>query len=91
MRCMDRSGFEICQNIIIIYIQLVLDVSPTHWRVQAIILSNPSNKLLIINSYFPTDHRVNEFDTTDLFSTLSAINSVFMENEYALFTQRQCP
>ena len=62
--------------------ELVLDVSPTHWRVQAIILSTPSNKLLIINSYFPTDHRVNEFDITDLFSTLSAINSVLMENEY---------
>ena len=62
--------------------ELVLDVSPTHWRVQAIILSTPSNKLLIINSYFPTNHWVNEFDTTDLFSILSAINSVLMENEY---------
>ena len=62
--------------------ELVPDVSPTHWRVQAIILSTPSNKVLIINSYFPTDHRVNEFDTTDLFSTLSAINSVLTEIEY---------
>ena len=62
--------------------ELVLDVSPTHWRVQAIILSTPSNKVLIMNSYFPTDHRVNEFDTTELLSTLSAINSVLMENEY---------
>ena len=62
--------------------ELVIDVSPTHWRVQAIILSTPSNKVLIINSYFPTDCRGNEFDTTDLFSTLSAINSVLVENEY---------
>ena len=62
--------------------EFVLDVSPTHWRVQAIILSTPSNKVLIINTYFPTDQRVNEFDTADLFSTLSAINSVLMENEY---------
>ena len=61
--------------------ELILDVSPTHWRVQAIILSTPSNKLLIMN-YFPTDHRVNGFDTTDLFSTLSAANSVLMENEH---------
>ena len=37
---------------------------------------------MIINTYFPTDQRVNEFDTADLFSTLSAINSVLMENEY---------
>ena len=62
--------------------ELVIDVSPTHWRVQAIILSTPNNKVLIINSYFPTDCRGNEFDTTDLFSTLSAINSVLVENEY---------
>ena len=49
--------------------ELVIDVSPTHWRIQAIILSTPSNKVLIINSYFLTDSRGNEFDTTDLFST----------------------
>ena len=60
----------------------VIDVSLTHWRVQTIILSTPSNKVLIINSYFPTDSRGNEFETTDLFSTLSAINSALMENEY---------
>ena len=55
--------------------ELALDVSPTHRRVHAI-------KTLIINSYFPADHRVNEFDTRDFLSTLSAINSVLMENEY---------
>ena len=47
-----------------------------------IILFTPSHKVLIINYYFPTGHRVNEFDTTDLLSTLSAINSVLMEIEY---------
>ena len=62
--------------------EFALVVSPTHWRVQAIILSTFSHKVLIINTYFPTDQRVNEFDTADLFSTLSAINSVLMENEY---------
>ena len=62
--------------------EFALDVSPTHWRVQAIILSTPSNKVLIINTCFPTDQRMNEFDTADLFSTLSAMNSVLMENEY---------
>ena len=62
--------------------ELAVDVSPSHWRVQAIILSTPNNKFLIINSYFPTDPRVNEFDTTDLFSTLSAIDDLLKEHNY---------
>ena len=62
--------------------ELVRDVSPPHWRVQAIVLSSPANKVLIINSYFPTDPKVGDFDTTDLFSTLAAIEGVLTENEY---------
>ena len=42
----------------------VNDVSPAHWRVQAITLPTPYNKILIINSYFPTDPKVSEFDTS---------------------------
>jgi len=44
--------------------ELARDVSPHHWRVQAIVLSMARN-ILIINSYFPTDHKVKDFDTTD--------------------------
>ena len=35
--------------------ELVRDVSPQHWRVQAVVLSVSHHRLLIINSYFPTD------------------------------------
>ena len=62
--------------------EFVLGISPIHWRGQANILSTPSNKVLTINSYFPTDHRMNEFDSADLFSTLAAINIV-LENRIA--------
>lgn len=60
----------------------VTDVSPNHWRVQAVILSTPKNKILLINTYFPTDPRINEFDTSDLLSTLSAISATMDENDY---------
>lgn len=60
----------------------IVDVSPNHWRVQAVILSTPNNKILIINSYFPTDPKVNEFDTSELLSTLSAISSVLNDHVY---------
>ena len=62
--------------------ELVVDVSPNHWRVQAITLQSPSNRLLIINSYFPNDPKISEFDTSELLTTLSAINSVMEGNEF---------
>ena len=60
----------------------VKDVSPAHWRVQAIILSTPRNRILLINSYFPTDTKTATSDTGDLHSTLSAISSVIEDNEF---------
>ena len=35
----------------------VTDVSPGHWRVQAVIISSSSSRTLLINSYFPCDTR----------------------------------
>ena len=61
---------------------LVEDVSPQHWRVQAVVFSAPKKRLLIINSYFPTDPRLADFDNTDLGSTLAAIGSVMDDNEF---------
>ena len=63
-------------------IEFVADVSPNHWRVQAITLQAPSNRLLIINSYFPNDPKTSEFDTSELLTTLSAINSVMEGNDF---------
>ena len=62
--------------------QHVTKIETNHWRVQAITISTTKNKILLINSYFPTDPRSEDFDTTDLFSTLTTIASVIEDNEH---------
>ena len=54
----------------------VLDVSPNHWRVQAITLKANNNRTLIINTYFPTDPRTADFDATELQTTLECNKSL---------------
>ena len=61
--------------------EYVSDVSPKYWRVQTIILK-AYNRILIINSYFPTDPRTEDFDTAELQTTLSAINDVKNANDF---------
>ena len=56
------------------------EIETNHWRLQAITISIPNNKILVINSYFPTDPKVSDFDTSDLLSTLSTISEI-LENE----------
>ena len=58
------------------------DVFPKHWRVHNIILKSYNNRILIINSYFPTDPRIEDFDKTELQTTLSAINDVINANDF---------
>ena len=41
------------------------EVNTFNWRTQALTLTFPENKIMIINSYFPTDPEGNEFDTSD--------------------------
>ena len=53
------------------------DISPKHRREQAIILKAYNNRILMINSNFPTDPRTDDFDTTELQTTLSAINGSY--------------
>lgn len=59
----------------------VVDVSPSHKRIQAITINCNGNKILVVNSYFPTDPRLKDFDKTDLISTLVGINDVILEND----------
>ena len=59
------------------------ELPTNHWRLQAITLSIPNNNILIINSYFPTDPKVCDFDTSDLLPTLSAINVILENAEFS--------
>ena len=57
----------------------VKDVSPNHWRVQAVIIENHQSRTLLINTYFPFDKREgrnDEADNDDLIETISIINNV---------------
>ena len=64
----------------------MVDVSPNHWRVQAITLQAPSNRLLTVNSYYPNDPKTSEFDTSELLTTLSAINMKGNEFDNIIWT-----
>ena len=45
--------------------ELVTVISPNHWRIQAVILQTVNNRILIINSYFPTDPKMADFDESE--------------------------
>ena len=54
----------------------VKDVSPAFWRTQAIILKIGSSRILLINTYFPTDPGTVVLDENELFVTLQSIREV---------------
>lgn len=54
----------------------VQDTSPNHWRLQAVVINTLGNKILLINTYFPTDPKIQDFDYSDLLSMLYAINEL---------------
>ena len=53
------------------------DVSPSHWRVQAVLLDS----LLIVNVYLPTDPGTVQFNDDELNETLEVIRNVIEANE----------
>ena len=61
-----------------VYRSCVEDISPGHWRVQAVILSDNSFRTLLINSYFPFDKREHgcEIVLIELEETISVIKNV---------------
>ena len=60
----------------------VHDISPSSWRLQAITISLASSTILLINSYFPTDPKTNNFDDDGLNETLEAIRSVLEKHNF---------
>ena len=43
----------------------VQDISPNHWRLQAVVINTLGNKKFLI-MYFPTDPKIQDFDYSDL-------------------------
>ena len=62
--------------------EFVTDVSPNHWRVQAILLHTVDNIIMIINTYFPTDSKVSDFDASELMTILSIIQDLLKKHEF---------
>ena len=61
---------------------VITDVSPESWRLQALILNINSTKILLINSYFPVDPQINNYDESELSETLSYVRQVLLNNNY---------
>ena len=64
------------------YKNIVDDVSPDYWRLQAVILKCGNSRILLVNSYFPVDPRTKTFDEAELLETLDHIRNVFDKNEF---------
>ena len=64
------------------------EMPTNHWRLQAVTLIIPNNRILILNSHFPTDPKESDFDTSDFLSTLSAINVILENAELSKFSAK---
>ena len=60
----------------------VTDVSPGHWRVQAIKIKFRDYTVLLINSYFPTDSRRPDGDEHELLEILGIVRDVIRRNDF---------
>ena len=60
----------------------VTEVSSLSSRIQAVILKAECRNMLILNTYFPQDPKTNDFDTTDLLTTLIGIQNILKENYF---------
>ena len=54
----------------------VADVSPGHWRVQAITISSTSSCTLLINTYFPCDTRLAIHDLNEAIEVLEIVKKL---------------
>ena len=58
------------------------DVSPGHWRIQAVIMKTGPLSTLLLNTYFPTDPRAQNGEQDELFETLNCIRNLIRNNEF---------
>ena len=62
--------------------ELIKDVSPPSKRMQRLLFSFDSCWMLLINTYFPTDPKNNNFDDTELSLLLSQVRSTITDNDF---------
>ena len=62
----------------------ISDVSPGHWRVQAVVISSSESRTLLINSYFPYDRRDSQdsvIQNDELAEVIGIIQTVIRNTE----------
>jgi hypothetical protein len=60
---------------------LITDVSPGHWRIQAVTISSSNSKTLLINTYFPCDEgRSAGVNLDEAMELIGLITKVIEEN-----------
>ena len=62
--------------------EYVEDISPNHWRVQAVLVHTVDCSIMIINTYFPTDPKTMDYDSSELMTTLSAIQDLLARKDF---------
>ena len=58
------------------------DVSRESIRIQSLVISLESTKLLLINTYFPTDPKTSDFDESELLLLLSDVRLTIQDNDF---------
>ena len=61
---------------------MIKDVSPQSYRIQSIILTLQPCKILIINTYFPTDPQTSDLDESELLMVISEVRRITENNDF---------
>ena len=58
------------------------DVFPLSSRIHSILIETQNDKIMLLNTYFPTDPRCNDFNETDLLLTLFVVKEVIYNHDF---------
>ena len=61
---------------------MVKDVSPHSTRIQSVLITTSTSKIMLINTYFPQDPRVMDFDETELILMLEEIRKIIIDHDF---------